>query len=102
MRVLLVVLLVSSPVAWAQNASCTLLADMAIVARAMAEEKLIQPQIVNVLARIYSVRGPTLEAMAEEAVNSSLSPFVFSHIFLTQCERMRQREPRQSFRRKMT
>ena len=84
MRILLICML-----AWPINTSaqvCDVLVDMAIVARAMAEERIEKDSIVGVLTRIYN--APDLsETMAAMAVADRRSTAQFAMVIRSQCEK---------------
>jgi len=84
MRILLICML-----AWPINTSaqvCDVLVDMAIVARAMAEERIEKDSIVGVLSRIYN--SPEIAAtMAEMAVTDRRSTAQFARVIRSECEK---------------
>lgn len=97
----LLVLLVPA-LARPQSADCDFIVDMALVARALAEEKIEKERIVRVLAHIYLARPTALQAMAEEASISTLPAAAFAGVFRSECERLNRQPQRQLFRGKTT
>ena len=70
--------------------ACALLADMAIVARALAEDGIGEAQSARVMARIYiGVRPGVLEQVASAAASVSLAPAVYSQRVQQACEAVR-------------
>ena len=60
--------------------SCLLLADMALTARAMAEDGISQSQSVRVMARIYTLTGIS-QNVIEQVVTASASVSMAPHVY---------------------
>ena len=64
---------------------CYGLWDMALVARALAEEDIPQPQMVLVMGRIYQAPAEVVVMMAQLALASSLPAPVFARQIRSRC-----------------
>ena len=81
-RWLLLLVLLAGP---ARADECALLWDMALVARALAEEQIPQPKIVSTLTRIYDGPAEVMESVAGLAVSSPLSAMLFARAVRNRC-----------------
>lgn len=86
MRILLVICLLSAP---AHANVCAGLWDMALVSRALAEEKLPQETIVRVLGRVYGMPADLTDMMAAMAIADHRSASLFARHIKQQCEAKR-------------
>lgn len=88
-RFLILLVMVASPApAQTQMQNCRALWDMALVARALAEDDLPQPQVVRILARIYQAPQLMLEQIASAAKQSALPAGLFAGLVADACERV--------------
>jgi len=85
---LLLVLLLSLPVnAWA---NCMLLADMALVARALVVERTDEAQALRIMAGIYSTAATQelIETVSRAAADTNLPPMTFARQIKQTCDRI--------------
>ena len=64
---------------------CYWLWDMALVARALAEEKMPQSQIVSALGRIYNGPAEARVMMTQMAIASALPAPLFASVIRSRC-----------------
>ena len=86
MRTLILACVLAWPVSTHAQVSCEGLWDMALVARALAEEKLPQDVIVRVLGRVYSAPADLTDTMAALALADHRSASLFARGLRQQCE----------------
>ena len=85
MRTLILVCVLAWPVS--TRANCDGLWDMALVTRALAEEKLPQEAIVRVLGRVYSAPADLTDTMATLALADHCSASLFARHVRQSCEK---------------
>ena len=83
---LLVVMPALTP-AHAEPTGCDLLADMAIVARALAQEGVPQDLSRRIMARIYTAPASLIRSMAASAAHDTRSPAEVATAVLQACHR---------------
>jgi hypothetical protein len=80
--------------AHAEPTGCDLLADMAIVARALAQEGVPQEQSTRIMARIYTAPPSLINNMAAGAAQDTRTPTEVAQAVLQACHR--KQGPRES------
>ena len=71
----------------ADSTGCDLLADMAIVARALAQEGVPQDLSRRIMARIYTAPASLISSMAASAAHDTRSPAEVANAVLQACHR---------------
>ncbi len=83
--------------AHAEPTGCDLLADMAIVARALAQEGVPQDLSRRIMARIYTAPASLISSMAASAAQDTRTPAEVATAVLQACHR--RQGPRESQRK---
>jgi len=86
MKTLILMIVLAWPVNVRAQDFCSTLWDMALVARAAAEEGIAQESIVRVLKRIYNAPAGLTDALASMALLDTHSALLFANKVKRQCD----------------